>query len=59
MSAWWKVTFDNCRACDRAAARDSAETSMEVKDASGLLAARMTVCAPTPQPASSTRLPGA
>jgi hypothetical protein len=31
---------------------------MAVKAAWGLLPARMTVCAPTPQPASSTWLPG-
>jgi hypothetical protein len=31
--------------------------SIEVNEACGLWAARMTVCAPTPQPASSTRLP--
>ena len=42
-----------------ASAADSADRSTLVKRASGLLAASVTVCAPTPQPASSTRSPGA
>ena len=41
----------------RATASDSAETSIEVKRAFGLRADNVTVCAPTPQPASSTRAP--
>ena len=41
-----------------AAASDSGDTSMQVNRASGLLATSVTVCAPTPHPASSTRLPG-
>ena len=36
---------------------DSAEESMLVKRACGLLAASVTVWAPTPHPASSTRAP--
>ena len=37
---------------------DSAETSIDVKRAFGLRADSVTVCAPTPQPASSTRAAG-
>ena len=44
------------RAC--AAARESGDTSIDVKRAAGLRAASVTVCAPTPQPASSTVAPG-
>ncbi len=40
-----------------AAAMDVAEMSIEVKRAPVLLRARVTVCAPTPQPASRTVLP--
>ena len=60
MSACWNVTFSSeaARARLRAASSDSAETSTQVKRAPGLLLARVTVCAPTPQPASSTRAPG-
>ena len=39
------------------AASDSATTSIAVKRAVRAVGASMTVCAPTPQPASSTRLP--
>ena len=41
----------------RAAASDSSEMSTDVIRASGLRAASVTVCAPTPQPASSTAAP--
>ena len=41
-----------------ASATEAAETSIETKCACGLRAASVTVCAPTPQPASSTRAPG-
>jgi len=45
------------RTSSRAAATESRETSIEMNAAPGLAAARMTVCAPTPQPTSSTWLP--
>jgi hypothetical protein len=40
-----------------ASAIESAATSIDVKRAPGLRRASVTVCAPTPQPASSTVLP--
>jgi hypothetical protein len=42
---------------DRACAREALETSIDVICACGLRAASVAVCAPTPQPASRTRLP--
>ena len=57
MSAWTKSTLVAARVRSRARARDSAETSTAVNCASGLRATSVAVWAPTPQPASSTRLP--
>ena len=51
MSAWRNSTPSTF---DAAAASDSADTSIDVKWGSGLLATSVTVCAPTPHPASST-----
>jgi len=42
-----------------ASSMEAAEMSIEVINAPGLFFARVMVCAPTPQPASSTVLPGA
>ena len=59
MSACWKVTLLKCarRTRSSAAARDWGEMSIEWMRAPGLLAAMVTVWAPTPQPASRTSLP--
>ncbi len=58
-SAWRKVTLRSPAASVRARAcsSDPAERSMLVNRAPGLFRARITVWAPTPQPASSTELP--
>ncbi len=60
MSACSKATLAAPAAATaaRAWASESGETSIEVMRASGLVAASVTVCAPTPQPASSTRAAG-
>ena len=60
MSAWRSSTLARPASSTRrvAAATDSSEMSTDVIRASGLRAASVTVCAPTPQPASSTVLPG-
>ena len=59
MSPCRKVTFVRPAAPTRsfACARESGEMSTEMKLAPGLFLASVTVWAPTPQPASSTRLP--
>ncbi len=59
MSARSKTTLVSPAVSTRclATASDSSEMSMEVMAAPGLLRASVTVCAPTPQPASSTRPP--
>ncbi len=54
-SACRNSTFGSARA--RATASDSAETSIDVKRALGLRADSVTLWAPVPQPASSTRAP--
>ena len=60
MSACWKVTFasDAARARSRAASSEAGRDVDAGERAPGLLRASVTVWAPTPQPASSTRLPG-
>ncbi len=59
MSAWRNSTLviPACSTRRFASAIDSAETSIEVNRAPGLRAARVTVWAPTPHPASSTVAP--
>ena len=59
MSAWRNSTSGKPAAPTRAraSATDSSETSIDVIRAPGLRAASASVCAPTPQPASSTALP--
>ena len=58
MSACAELDVGQPAAARRAtSATDSAETSIDVKCAFGLRADSVTVCAPTPQPASSTRAP--
>ena len=58
MSACRNVDVGQPARSPRRLASDSAETSIDVKCAPGLLADSVTVCAPTPQPASSTRAAG-
>ena len=59
MSACWNATFVRPAASTlaRASATDASEMSTEVTRAPGLLRASVTVCAPTPHPASRTVLP--
>ena len=59
MSARWKRTLviRAAATCARASSSEAAEMSTEVNRAPGLVRASVTVCDPTPQPASSTRLP--
>ena len=56
MSPWQKDTLARPAARRLATASEAADRSSETKDAPGLFPARITVCAPTAQPAFSTRL---